>query len=227
MTTVKTVFIEARYRRVIRLTESQMRKLPARVLLLASVQFLGSLPGIWEQLERSGRIGVLPRLRHAAHDGQLLGCNIADMRKMAFDAILYVGDGAFHPHTLVLKNDRQVFRLDPRSRRMREVPSAEVREMRRRMNAALLSFHRADRVGVLVTAKPGQERLEAALRLRTAYPEKEFFYLVADTLDLASLEDFPFLQCLVNTACPRIGYEDHAAAPRPVINLDEVLDTVF
>jgi diphthamide biosynthesis enzyme Dph1/Dph2-like protein len=46
---------------------------------------------------------------------------------------------------------------------------------------------------------------------------------VADTLDFAGLENFPFVECFVNTACPRIGYDEWENLRKPIINADDVL----
>ena len=54
----------------------------------------------------------------------------------------------------------------------------------------------------LISTKPGQSYFKHALKLKEKYPDKKFFFIVHETLDFASLEDFPFVQVWVNTACP-------------------------
>lgn len=36
------------------------------------------------------------------------------------------------------------------------------------------------------------------------YPNKKFYIFIADTIDYNQLNDFPFIEAWVNTACPRI-----------------------
>jgi len=81
------------------------------------------------------------------------------------------------------------------------------------------AFLMARKVGVLVTTKPGQQRLQLSLKLKEKYPDKEFYYLLADTLDWNGLEDFPFLECFVNTMCPRIGLDDTNKLSKPVLDI--------
>jgi diphthamide biosynthesis enzyme Dph1/Dph2-like protein len=93
---------------------------------------------------------------------------------------------------------------------------------KRKQRAALSKFFMAKRVGVLVTTKHGQQRLRMALKLKGKYPEKEFTFLLFDTLDFGSLEDFPFLDCFVNTMCPRIGLDDTNKTGKPVVDIGEL-----
>jgi diphthamide biosynthesis enzyme Dph1/Dph2-like protein len=41
-------------------------------------------------------------------------------------------------------------------------------------------------------------------------------------VEFQELENFPFIEVFVNTACPRIGLEDQKKFPRPVVNLADV-----
>ena len=74
---------------------------------------------------------------------------------------------------------------------------------------------------MLVATRYGQARLREALDLRQRYPDKTFYVLLADVIDFAKLEDFPFIQIYVNTACPRI-MDDHGKLPRPVLNISDL-----
>jgi len=42
--------------------------------------------------------------------------------------------------------------------------------------------------------------------------------LLYDDLDWGSLENFPFIECFVNTMCPRIAYDDYHKLPKPVVD---------
>jgi diphthamide biosynthesis enzyme Dph1/Dph2-like protein len=43
--------------------------------------------------------------------------------------------------------------------------------------------------------------------LKKKYKDKKFYMFAFDTLQASYLDNFPFIQCWVNTACPRI-FED-------------------
>ena len=52
----------------------------------------------------------------------------------------------------------------------------------------------ANRVGVLVSLKSGQNFYWKAKKLEEKSPQKKFFYLVAHDVDLQRLEDWPFIE---------------------------------
>ena len=70
--------------------------------------------------------------------------------------------------------------------------------------------------------KSGQQRMLMSRKLRSKFPDKEFYFFLYDTLDYQGLEDFPFIECWVNTMCPRIGYDDTNKIAKPIVNLGEL-----
>ena len=55
------------------------------------------------------------------------------------------------------------------------------------------------------------------------YPDKKFYFFVDNTISYGQLENFPFVEVWVNTACPRIGLDDQEAFRKGVLNLKDVL----
>ena len=199
-------FVPVRYKNKIVLPDELLSRLPSRVALFTTIQYHDQLPAWKQALEDEGKKVFLLRPAHAAFEGQLLGCGI-EAWNADVDAFLYVGDGLFHPTALLMKNSLPVWTFDPKSGTIAQLDEDEVFRATRREKGALLAFHRASKVGVLVTTKPGQQRLALSLKLREKYPDKEFYYFLCDTLDFQGLEDYPFVECFVNTMCPRIGLE--------------------
>lgn len=152
--------------------------------------------------------------------GQVLGCNIKVTENTDADTILYFGDGLFHPKAMQAKKSKQqhIILADPVSNTARIMTKEEIDLFEGRRTAGLAKFYGSDRIGVLVTLKPGQEQLKAALSLKDKYPDKEFYILLFDDISWSSLEDFSFIQCFVNTMCPRIAYDDYFKLPKPVVD---------
>jgi 2-(3-amino-3-carboxypropyl)histidine synthase len=98
----------------------------------------------------------------------------------------------------------------------------DIEDLKGKMQGALTRFLMAKEVGVLMTTKPGQARAKEAYELERRYPDKKFYFLLANTIDFGELENFPFIECFVNTACPRIGYDDTNKIRKPVVNLDDL-----
>jgi 2-(3-amino-3-carboxypropyl)histidine synthase len=92
-----------------------------------------------------------------------------------------------------------------------------------RRKGSLVKFHSSNNIGVVITTKPGQMQLKHSFKLEDKYPDKKFYFFVDDTLSFNQLENFPFIDVWVNTACPRIGLDDVEKFRKGVVNLSDVL----
>ena len=129
----------------------------------------------------------------------------------------------FHPKTLMLINQKPVFTYNPFSKKLKKLNKGDIESIKQRTKAALMKFVVSKDVGIIISQKHGQNRLSEAKKLKVLFPEKDFYFFIADTIELAGLANFPFVDVWVNTACPRIGYDDQESLNRPIINLDDVL----
>ena len=223
---LKLAFIDVKYTKPIVLPKGFLEKLPRRVALFTTIQFHDQYEKLKGQLKAAGKEVVVLRPKHAWHDGQLLGCGVEDWSKERVDAFVYVGDGLFHPKAILFQNTAPVHLYDPKTGDERTITQEELRPLLKRRKGALTTFHTAKRVGVLITTKYGQERLTRSFALETQYPGKEFYYFLDDTLNLHGLEDFPFIEVYVNTACPRM-MDDHEKLVRPVLNIADITENAW
>lgn len=225
---MKMFFIETKAKVGIDFPAKLAGKLPRRICLAASVQFVDKLPQLQQQLGKNGKAVSLLKARHSKHVGQILGCGYSKMEFDAAntDAFLYIGDGMFHPEALLLGSNKDVYCFDPFTKEFRKLGREWAERIRKKEKGALLAFLNSDRIGVVVTVKPGQLGVQVSLKnifsLQQKFPEKKFYYLVCDTIDFQQLRNFPFIQCFVNTACHRM-MDDYDKFPKPVINIEEVL----
>ncbi len=218
---MKTFFIEAKYKGQFELPDEVIELLPKRIALFTTVQFLDSVAGIKRQLEKKGRKVLLLKTEHTKYPGQLLGCNIKKFSE-DFDAFVYIGDGMFHPKALVLKNHKPAFAYNPFSKKHFKLEPKDVEDMNKKVKGALLKFMSSKEIGVLISTKPGQQQLKKAYALEKKYADKNFYFLLFDTIDFAELENFPFIECFVNTACPRIAYDEAEKIRKAVVNVDDL-----
>ncbi len=174
-----------------------------------------------KKLEENGKKVLLLKAEHTLYHGQLLGCSIKKFNG-DFDAFLYIGDGLFHPKALMLKNTKPVFVFDPFSRQFLKLSENSVAEMKRKSQASLSKFLHRKEIGVLISTKPGQMQIKKAYDLEKKFPDKNFHFLLFDTIDFAELENFPFIQCFANTACPRISYDEAEKIGKAVINVEDL-----
>lgn len=224
---MKVVHIEAKLKSNILLPEDFIDSLPEKIIVFTTIQLIDSLPGIVSQLKNAGKKPIVIKTNHTKHEGQLLGCNIEQYEEYTekdFEGFLYIGDGMFHPKALAWKNaNKKVFSYNPFTDKSSEIKPEDVENIKKKHKAALSKFILSKKIGVIITTKPGQFMLKKALKLKEQYPDKEFFFFVDNTYNFDSLEDFPFIDMWVNTACPRIGLDDSIRISKPVINVDDVI----
>ena len=60
-------------------------------------------------------------------------------------------------------------------------------------------------IGIIVSTKPGQERLKKAFDLKKRIKDKNCYIFAADTINPAEFDNFNFIECWINTACPRFA----------------------
>jgi len=217
---MKLAFVDVRYKEQVTFPEEFLSKLPKRVILLLNIQFHHQYASLKRQLEAAGITVLTVRPKHAWHDGQTLGCSVERWEE-GQEAFVYVGDGLFHPTAFLYNNDQPVHVYDPKTKRSKILTKEDIAGVQKARKAGLAMFYASAKVGVLITTKYGQQRMKPAMRLTQRFPDKAFYFLLGDTIDFSKLEDFPFIECYVNTACPRIS-DDFAKLPRPMVNIEEI-----
>jgi 2-(3-amino-3-carboxypropyl)histidine synthase len=70
--------------------------------------------------------------------------------------------------------------------------------------ASYLKFLNAEKIGILVSTKPGQENLKKALSLKLK--NKKSYLFLSNNIDIREFENFG-INSWVNTACPRMDFD--------------------
>lgn len=219
---MKTLFIEARADEI-ELPHGVIKNLPERIAIATTVQFVGSVDKIKDDIEKTGRTVILYQGKRSVYPGQILGCDVEKIEEDV-DAFLYIGDGLFHPKMLVIRNEKPVLAYDPFTEKFDKIEKTDIDRMLKRKKGAMLKFMSSNEIGILVTIKPGQYFSDARKRLEERYPDKNYYTFLSDTIDFGQLENFPFIEAWVNTACPRIGYDDATMLGKSIINIRYVLE---
>jgi 2-(3-amino-3-carboxypropyl)histidine synthase len=234
---MQLVLLDAKWQKPISATDELLSKLKgvSSVALFAATQFT-RLDDFRKQLESAGITIYITKAKRTHVKMQILGCDAyhdsfeEDIISKA-EAILYVGDGLFHPKALLLaqmyaKNIKPVYIFNPVLEETTIITHEQILQQVRRMRANLMMYMRATNVGILVTVKPGQQYLHNALKLKKQLDSqgKKAYIFIDDDVMLPLLENYPFVEAWVNTACPRIGIDDHVTIPQPLINIREAYD---
>jgi 2-(3-amino-3-carboxypropyl)histidine synthase len=149
------------------------------------------------------------------HRGQVLGCSFNAAKASGTDEVLFVGTGVFHPIGIALATRLRVTALDPVTGLAQEVNGDAL--MRRRF-AVMEKARDARNAGIIVSTKSGQQRMDLARRLESLSPTA-----VIITMQEVSPDELLNLgfDCYVNTACPRLAYDDQVRFPVPVLSPQE------
>jgi len=159
--------------------------------------------------------------RRTGADGQILGCDLSVGMILAdrVDSYLYIGDGMFHPLGLALTTKKPVIVANPA---LNKVLKQEVTEMKNQLlkqrYATIASAMEAQRVGIVVGLKLGQNRIRLAQRLKERAEKNGLttYYIAANNLQPDRL-DYLDVDCYVSTACPRVALDDNPRFAKPLL----------
>ncbi|MBI2101103.1 diphthamide synthesis protein [Candidatus Woesearchaeota archaeon] len=219
---MKIMMVESRYKGKINLSNLDASILPKNIGLATTVQFLNYADEIRQFLESNGKNVFADKIRQK-YEGQLLGCDTGAAEKVKdnVDAFLYIGTGIFHPLGIALSIEKDVFCYDPINAVMSKIDRSEVEKYNKKRKAAYMKFLESTEIGILVSLKPGQNNFRKAVELKRQLKGKNCCIFAFDTLDFSQVENFPFIQCWVNTACNRI-LDDHSKFPKPLVDLGDI-----
>lgn len=183
-----------------------------RVGIITTIQHIHLIDAMVTYLGENG-IGAVaaPGDGRTPHRGQVLGCNFAAARATGASEILFVGTGIFHPTGVQLATRARVVALDPLTG---EAQIVDASRLIRRRAAVMAKAENAKNFGVIVSTKSGQKRMDVAKRLESL--SDRAFLVTMHEVSPAGMLDLGF-GCYVNTACPRLAYDDQIRFPVPVL----------
>jgi 2-(3-amino-3-carboxypropyl)histidine synthase len=212
----KTLFIPCRSKAEVELVADNIIEKVRfdRIGLVTTAQFVDDLPEIKSLLEKAGKTVIISPGRPNA--GQILGC---DARAASgADCYVYIGTGRFHPLNVAIKTGKPTYMAHP-SGGIEKIHEELIIKHQKIRAAWMHRFKEAKTIGVLVSTKPGQNRMAQALELKKKLAgSKETFIFAANEIKPDCFIGYN-VDAWVNTACPRIG-ED--AFDRPVVDISDV-----
>ncbi|MEK6875039.1 MAG: diphthamide synthesis protein [Nanoarchaeota archaeon] len=206
---MKIVHILAKSKLDIDIPKEVLEQIPPNLGVVTSIQHLGKVRDIAQQIK--GRLA-----------GQVLGCRTESANRFveSVDGYLFIGTGRFHPIAVALSTRKEVWCYNPVNKQLSKIAKDEIDGFVRHRKAAIVNFFAAKRIGILVSTKSGQNLFKKALDFKENRKDdgKEYYIFAFETLFLPWLEHFPFVQCWVNTACPRIADDTSGIA-----NIDDIV----
>ena len=200
----------------------------ATIGLTATVQHVHKLEEVAECLRKAGHDALIGKAGgRVAHDGQILGCDYTTAQniKDSVDGYLYIGAGVFHPIGLSIATGRPVVKANPYTMTAEPLDDRQVTRTAMKRMAAIEAAKGATRFAVIVSLKPGQLQLEAALAIQRRLEKagKEATVIVLNEVGPIQLGNFTEAEAFVETACPRIALDGIADIKKPVLTPAEAL----
>jgi 2-(3-amino-3-carboxypropyl)histidine synthase len=196
----------------------------SRIGLATTVQHMQTLDSVREILVRAGKAVEVGDARRLPYAGQILGCDFSNVKSVAkdVDAFLFVGGGKFHALGVALATSKPTVVADPYSGLAYEVGD-EVRKIVKQRYASIEETQKAKILGVLVSLKLGQKRMEDALRVKESAERmgKSCCLFALREIQPEILAEFPTVDAYVNTACPRISLDEASKFKKPVLTIEE------
>jgi len=191
-----------------------------RIALIATAQYVNKLAEVAAWLEEKGyEVEIGKPGGRVSYPGQVLGCNYTVLKGSGADAVVFVGDGLFHAVGAAIYTGKKVYAYNPLSKETRIVEKSDFERKRFFQISRCVGKRSA---GIIVSSKPGQRRLELARKLKRFGEENGFecqiIYL--NNLRGEELINLPF-EFFVNTACPRLSYDDAFRFEKPLITPQE------
>ncbi len=196
---VKTIFMPAKVEGInLKKTLKKLKIKEKRIGLISAVQYLDYLDEAKEFLESEGYDIVIA--------GQMVGCNASKAINIKgdIDAYVFIGSGEFHPLELIESSKiSDIYFVNPVSEKVSKFDKKELERLEKKRLGRVKKYLMAEKIGIIVSTKPGQHALKAALKFKEECG-KEAYVFMADEIDVNCLEDFNDIKMWVNTSCPRL-----------------------
>jgi 2-(3-amino-3-carboxypropyl)histidine synthase len=143
------------------------------------------------------------------------------------EAYLFVGGGIFHALGIALSTSKPTIVADPYDNRAFSL-SEEAQKLLKQHWACIEQARNAKSFGVIIGLKPGQKRVEEALKVKEIVEKqgKKAYLMAIREVTPESLLEFPTIDAYVNTACPRISLDAPGKFAKPILTINEFMVAV-
>jgi len=144
---------------------------------------------------------------------QVLGCSNPIFKK-EIEAIIIIGQGKFHSVSLAYETKLPTYILEDSI--LTKIEGEDLIKMEKKERGALMKYLMSEKIGIIITTKPGQMRFDKAMEYKRKLKEKKGYVFISNSVDVGEFENFG-IDCWVNTACPRMDLDEGT-----LINLDKI-----
>jgi len=222
---IKTLFVHVSYlfndEELFFLVDEVKKLNLGSVNLVTTINFLDEIPRIKDELKKIGVVVLDSKSSSHVTNNHVLGCDSSTIVDVG-EPVVFVGDGDFHPNNLgFVHKNVDVFVIDPVHRKSKKLVISDLFIKQR--YALVAKAKSCNSFGIFVSGKQGQFRLRFARFIKDKLEKlgKKAYIFGCDYVNEDYVEGVS-VDCYVNTACPRIAYDDHANFRKPIITPQEV-----
>ncbi len=190
-----------------------------KIAIIGTASYAWKFVEVKKTLEDAGFSVELKRGLGVEYPGQILGCNYSCLKELKSDAVVFIGDGKFHPIGAALLSQKKVYSYSPISN---EIITVQLDDFLKKRYLAISKAMDSENFGIIVSSKIGQKKLRLAFELQKLASEKgknaEIIYV--DEITPHMLDNFRF-GAYVNTACPRLTFDDYTRFSGRIISPEE------
>jgi len=196
---MKTLHIQTRKKFPENINLAKLAKLPGKTISIAStIQYIELIPKIAQYLKKQGKTPITQPPQY------VLGCNPNAFNPKA-DTLLLITDGKFHALNNAVQLNKEIYIFNTHI--LTKITKQEINKIKAKIKAKQKKFLIYNRIGIIVSTKPGQHYKEAfKLKSKIQKLNKQVHIFETNTINTNELENFP-IQIWVNTACPGLGIE--------------------
>ncbi len=203
---MKTLFIPTKIKSKINKSKilEISKKLPKNIVIAYSIQYKDIIEEIKKILSKNHKIIQVI---------QVLGCSNPKFPKDT-QVIILISSGKFHAISLAKESKLPVFILE--NNKLEKIPKQEIESLEKKQKVSYMKFLNAEKVGILISTKPGQENIKKSIVLKNKLKDKKSYLFISNEINSKEFENFPDIQSWVNTACPRLDFDSS------IINLNKI-----
>ena len=202
---MKTIFIPAKVK--LKIDKSKIielsKKLPENLAIAYSIQYQNQASEIKE---------IISKTHNVTKFMQVLGCSKPNF-PINTKGVLLIGSGKFHAISLAHETQLPIYIYE--CEELVQISEKDIKLFEKNKRSAYLKFLNANKIGILISLKPGQLKLNRAIIFRKKVNKKAYLFLT-DKIDYNEFDNFS-IDSWVNTSCPRLDFDNSA-----IINLSDL-----
>jgi len=167
------------------------KQLPKNIAIAYSVQF----KNLANEIKK-----ILSKNHNITKTIQVLGCSNPKFQ--------------IHAISLAIETNLPIYILE--KDKLNKISNKDIQKLEKKQKVAYLKFLNADKIGILISTKPGQQNLKNAIELKKKLNDKKSYLFIANNLNISEFENFD-INSWINTACPRMDMIDNR-----IININKI-----